>query len=142
MGLLGLWCGRLNITSKNYISEDLVVTVDTRKSENYNRINGGLLDHKQRRIIERRQNLLRECKLLEMLMHYNSIVYTLLQAQDKERKGRDYDDNDDSDDNEKLFRVPDIIRESCAIVYDLVRISITDNSVNAMHLLKIQGIFM
>ena len=70
-------------------------------------------------------------------MHYNG--GTLLQAQDAERKNRGYNNNIT---NEKLFHVPDIIKESCVIVYDLVRISMKENSTNAMHLLQIQGIFM
>ena len=146
---LGIWLGLIKESSKDFDPEDL--DPDLRASAEFHHVfvdnrekRGRILDHHAETRMKRRQGLIKDTTLIEMMLHYNGIVYALVQTEKEKLNVERLQGVLDAEKSlmEKKYRVPKIIRKSCITVYNLVKHAVRGNAANADHILSISGMFM
>ena len=143
---LGLWIGR---SEAQYSSEDLLVELKGLGSASAGRKGRGESGSSknnmaERQLLRRRQDLVRDSKLLELLSHFNNIVYFLV-CTDNSSLAREKLNLLSASERaalEKKYRVPQLIKECCISTYDFVRLAVQGNSKSAARLLSISGLFL
>lgn len=101
-------------------------------------VQGNSLQH--RIIRRRRQDLLRETKLLELLMHFNCIIYTLVSAETLRLKHA-FTEAEMSE-RERQHNIPQILPDCCRASYDLISLAVRENKTNASLLISISGVLL
>jgi hypothetical protein len=93
-----------------------------------------------RTIRKRRQDLLRETKLLELLMHFNCIIYMLVSAETLRIKRASAEV--EISERERQSNIPQILPDCCRASYDLISLAVRENKTNASLLISISGVLL
>jgi hypothetical protein len=140
---IGLWIGR---PESAYSNMDLYTGLEPLRNVDSTAatipIEGNGLKDRQIRL--RRQNLLRDMKLLELLMHFNCIIYNLIYAETS-RLNPDrlmHSSDEYISDLECRYRVPPLLKDCCRASYDLICLAVQENKTNASRLISISGVLL
>jgi hypothetical protein len=101
-------------------------------------------DHKEQQSRLRRQNLIRDCKLLELIVHFNSIVYSLICVDERNLSADRLSRLSQAERKQQLgkYSLPPLVKACCISGYELVRLAVKGNTTSAVRLLSISGVFL
>lgn len=100
-------------------------------------------------INQMRQNILRDCGLLELIQNYVNIVFSMLKIQTKMinqnqvkmvLRGGKMSMN--QEEREAIYLVPQIVSGCCILCYDVLNLSLIGNPRTAMRMLSVKGMLL